>query len=233
MARENLHLAATAYLEGVERALPGITSRRITDLSQSARDGAAAAAQVGDTALADRLWRYTEQVAAARTTAEDVAPPEDWFASADIDAIYPSARAYSLIRLGRLSGFNALRFVDPPPEVSESADTWGPDAWGPVEWGPADIDGLLVTAEICYRFGKPWRGYERPSEKGLIPVLQALVASLRSPESAADRATAQAALKKYLGMIRHPSDLRPIYLLVLDLQRAFPHVFIPVAPDPL
>jgi hypothetical protein len=227
-----LHQSVTNILASVERQLPSLTSQGATALAGVARDGACAAAVVGQDALARTLFQYAHRFAAALVTGDEDQPAE-LNASLDVMGIQQLVRAYSLIRLGRLSGFQAVRFVNPPAEVSDDADLWAPETWGPIAWAPADIYSLLDTAETCWRLGKPWRGKDWASEKGLFPLLRALAASLEAPQDDAKRAAAQAALLKYYRMIRDLGDFHTIYLLVLDLQRAYPHIFTPVAPAPL
>ena len=99
-------------------------------------------------------------------------------------------------------------------------------------WELADLDGLLRTAEICWRLGRSWRTEDFRGEKGLFPLLRALSAGLAAPDREEEHAAAQAALAKYWNMIRDRGDYLTIHLLVLDLQGAFPRVFTPVAPAP-
>lgn len=221
-ARAFLTDAAAAAHAYVGRVLPGLTPSRAPGIALVARDGAAAAALVGNGDLARTLFGYAEASAAGLVPGGGERPAHH-SASLDPLAVYPLTRAYSLLRMGQLSGFHAWLYPAPLPEARRV----------PPEWRPADVAGLLDTAEICLVLGKPNRPADYPAEQGLPPLLRALAACLAAPDPAPDRAAAQAALTTYFGLIRNLADFRDIYLVVLDLQIAFPQVFTPVAPGAL
>jgi hypothetical protein len=122
--------------------------------------------------------------------------------------IHPLSRVYSLIRLGRLSGFHGLIF----PEASSDEAVWV----------QTDIHGLLETAEHCLAIGRR-EGHEVfASETRLIPLLRALVAVLEGRGPAEE---ARKALVTYERSIRDMAGFYYIYPVTLDLKAAFPAVF--------
>lgn len=231
-ARAHFQAALDRVLIYLDHLLPELTSKRATNIVGSIHLGAIAAALVGADEQARMLLEHTQRFPGALVTDEEEKPVAP-SASMDVMGVLPLTRAYSLIRLGRLSGFHALRFLDPPPPGRRVGSVWGIPWWRPIAWEPADIDGLITTAETCWRLGKSWRGEDFASERGLFPLLRALAVSLQTPDGKQECATAQAALADYVGMIRNMADFLTIYLLVLDLQRAYPQIFKPVTPGAL
>lgn len=216
-AAEHFRQAAQTALLHVERSLPNLTSGRAPNYTLPARDGAIAAALTGDSALAETLFEHTVRVAAGLTPG--AAAPGELTAGLDPLAAYPLARAYSLIRLGRLSGFGAVLYPVPLPEAKRARPVWVPDT---------EIGAQLDAAEICWEIGKGNRAKNFAAEQWLIPLLRALAAALAAPGGAAERSAADKALAAYYAKIADRSDFRSIYPLVLDLQAAFPQIFDPV-----
>ncbi|WP_309895989.1 hypothetical protein [Archangium sp.] len=190
----------------IERDLPALTSKRAPNYARLARNAALAAALSGQEPLARTFYSYAERFSTGLVTGHEERPVDPG-AVLDSMALYPLYRVYSLIRLGRLSGFHGLIF----PEVNSDEALWV----------RTDIHGLLETAEHCLAIGRRER-FVFASEKGLPLLLRALVAVLEG------RGTAEAARKAlvtYERSIRDMSDFRRIYPVVLDLKATFPAVF--------
>ncbi len=221
-ARAFLGAAATAARAHAERGLPGLIPERAPNYALVARDGAAAAALVGDGELARALFKYAEAFAAGLVPGAKERPAAPG-AGLDPMGVYPLTRAYSLLRLERLTGFRAWLYPAPLPEARRAQP----------EWSAADVDGLLRTAEVCLALGRSRQPTDYPSERKLLPLLRALSSCLAAPDVEPGQVAAQAALVRYLGSIRNLADFRIMYLLVLDLQAAFPQVFTPVVPSVL
>lgn len=216
-AADHFRQAAQTALLHVERALPGLTSGRAPNYTLLTRDGAIAAALNGDHALAETLFGHTVRVAAGLIPNAEA--PGELTAGLDPLAAYPLARAYSLIRLGRLSGFGAVVYPVPLPEAKKVRPVWAP---------AVDIGAQLDAAEICWELGKGSRAKNFAAEQWLIPLLRALAGALAAPGGEAERGAANKALATYYGKIVDRADFRSIYPLVLDLQAAFPQIFTPV-----
>lgn len=200
----------------ISHAVPTLTSDRAPDFAQVARDGAAAANLVDDDVLSQRLFRYAERFSAALVR-EDETRPVSQAASLQPWGYYPLIRAYSLIRLRRVDGSSAFLHDMPFPDAKQATPVWQ----------QADIERLLMTIETSVAVGRAKREAVIwwNSEKYLLSLLRAIAGCLRAPDSEEARITAQKALKKYDNMIRNLADFSIIYLLVLDLQKAFPEIF--------
>jgi hypothetical protein len=199
---------ATSLAEAyVERDLPALTSERAPNYARLARNAALAAALSGQEPLARTFFSYTERFSTGLVTGHEERPVDPG-AVLDSMGLHPISRVYSLIRLGRLSGFHG--FIFPEAHSDEAI------------WTQTDIHGLLATAEHCLATGRR-EGYKVfASETRLIPLLRALVAVLEGQEAAEE---ARKALVAYERSIRDMSDFRHIYPVVLDLKAAFPTVF--------
>ncbi|WP_309893790.1 hypothetical protein [Archangium sp.] len=191
----------------MERDVPALTSERASNYAWLAWTAALAAALSGQEALAPTFFSYTERFSTGLVTGHEERPADPG-AVLDSMALYPLYRIYSLIRLGRLSGFPGLIFPD-----ASSDET---------VWVQTDIHGLIETAERCLAIGRREGRKGFASEKGLPPLLRALVAVL---EGRGAVEVARKALVTYERSIRGMSDFRHIYPVVLDLKAAFPTVF--------
>ncbi|WP_309894830.1 hypothetical protein [Archangium sp.] len=194
---------AQAY---IERDLPALTSERAPNYAWLARTAALAAALSGQESLARTLFSYTERFSTGLVTGQEERPVDPG-AVLDSMGLLPLYRVYSLIRLGRLSGFHGLIFPDASSDEAV--------------WVRTDIHGLIGTAEHCLAIGRRER-LIFASEQRMPPLLRALVAVLEGRESAEE---AHKALVTYERSIRDMSDFRRIYPVVLDLKAAFSTVF--------
>jgi hypothetical protein len=207
-ALEQFSQAAACALAYVEENLPRLTGRLVSSYDLVANEGAIAAALSSQEELAHRLFVYAERFSSGLVTGLEEKP-------ADPDSVLgpmptsPMVRAYTLIRLGRLSGFKGLIF---PEGAREPVWTW------------TDVHGVLDTAQACFVRGRFYRDVNRVYEKGLLPLLRALLAAL---EGTGSEEAASQSLLDYEGMIRDMSDFRSIYPVVLDLRVAFPNLFEP------
>jgi hypothetical protein len=208
VASDQFSQAASLALAYVENDLPELTAQDIAGDDLVAKAGAIAATLSNQESLAHRLFVYAERFATGLVTGLEE-KPADPGSVLDPMALHPLTRAYSLVRLGRLSGFKGLIF----PEGARE----------PV-WTLTDVHGILQTAEDCLVRGRPYRHQNYASEKGLIPLLRALVAAL---EGTGPADAASQALLDYEGMIKDMSDFWSIYPVVLDLRVAFPTLFEP------
>lgn len=219
-----LQASATLAHDTIVQVLPTLTPDGTRGVVEMARDGAAAANLVGQEVLAQQLFGYAARFAAGLVTGEE-AHPADPSLVFQLWGYYPLMGAYSLLRLRRLSGFSAFLYELPFPEAKKATPVWQ----------PAEIEQLLTTIETSVAVGRAKREgvIWDNSERYLLPLLRALAGSLRAPDAEAARITAQTALEKYYSMIRNLADFSTIYLLVLDLQKAFPEIFSPVTPPVL
>jgi len=209
VARADWAQAATLARTRVERDLPTLTSEDAPNYAWLARTTALAAALSGQESLAHTFFSYTERFSTGLVTGHEE-QPADPGAVLDLMGLHPIYRVYSLIRLGRLSGFSGLIFPDANSDEAL--------------WGRADIHGLIETAEHCLSIGRR-EGYKVfASETRLIPLLRALVEVLEGKGAAE---AARKALVTCERSIRDMSDFRRIYPVVLDLKAAFPTVFTP------
>jgi len=191
----------------IERALPTLTSEDASNYDRLTRKAALAAALSGQEPLARTFFSYTERFSTGLVTGHEERPADpgavlDWMGR------QPLNRVYSLIRLGRLSGFHGLIFPDANSDEAV--------------WSQTDIHGLMATVEHCLAIGRR-EGHEVfASETRLIPLLRALVAVLEGRET---EEAARKALVTYERSIRDMADFYYIYPVVLDLKAAFPTVF--------
>jgi len=191
----------------IERALPTLTSKRASNYDRLTRKAALAAALSGQESLARTFFSYTERFSTGLVTGHEERPVDPG-AVLDSMGLHPISRVYSLIRLGRLSGFHG--FIFPEAHSDEAI------------WTQTDIHGLLATAEHCLATGRR-EGYKVfASETRLIPLLRALAAVLRGRGAAEE---ARKALVTCERSIRDMSDFRRLYPVTLDLKAAFPTVF--------
>jgi len=209
VARANWTQAASLAQARVERDLPDLTWKRAPNYAWLARTTALAAALSDQEQLAQAFFSYTERFSTGLVTGHEERPVNPG-AVLDSMGLHPISRVYSLIRLGRLSGFHG--FIFPEANSDEAI------------WTQTDIHGLIETAEHCLATGCR-EGYKVfASETRLIPLLRALVAVLEGQGAAEE---ARKALVAYERSIRDMSDFRHIYPVVLDLKAAFPSVFTP------
>jgi hypothetical protein len=206
VARAYWGQAASLAQAYIERNLPTLTSERAANYARLARKAALAAALSSQESLARTFFSYTERFSTGLVTGHEERPADPG-AVLDSMGLHPLSRVYSLIRLSRLSGFHGLIF----PEANSDEAVWA----------QTDIHGLLETAEHCLAIGRRER-FVFASEKGLPPLLRALVAVLEGRGAAE---AARKALVTYERSIRDMSDFRRIYPVVLDLKSAFPTVF--------
>jgi tetratricopeptide (TPR) repeat protein len=202
-----------------------LSPRAIPDAARIARDGAIAAQLAGSSLPVSQLFN-SAQFLAAGMLSDVQESPFDLTAGLDTMAVYPLIRCYSLVRLGHLNRIYIHKFTHPPQEGKRIVLVWGPPSWGPVVWAQGDIDDMLQTAETCYRLGRHWIPEKFASEYGLFDVLRTLIVCLTKSDSSENLAAARRALNDYLKMIRYFSDFKLIYLLVLDLQAAYPHIYV-------
>jgi len=207
LARTEWAQAASLAQTYIERELPTLTSNDAPSDAKLARKAALAAALSGQEPLARTFFSYTERFSTGLVTGQEERPADPG-AALDSMGLYPLSRVYSLIRLGRLSGFHGLIF----PEASSDEAVWI----------QTDIHGLLATAEHCLDIGHRQGREVFASETRLIPLLRALVAVLEGRGAAEE---ALRALVTYERSIRDMADFYYIYPVVLDLKAAFPTVF--------
>jgi len=207
VAQANWAQAVSLAQIRVERDLPTLTSKDAPSYVWLARTAALAAALSGQEPLARTFFSYTERFSTGLVTGHEERPADPG-AVLDSMGLHPLSRVYSLIRLGRLSGFHGLIFPDASSDEAV--------------WVQTNIHGLIATAEHCLATGRR-EGYKSfASESRLIPLLRALVAVLEGRGAAEE---ARKALVTYERSIRDMSDFRHIYPVVLDLKVAFPVVF--------
>ncbi|WP_309888346.1 hypothetical protein [Archangium sp.] len=207
VARTEWAQAASLAQGYIERDLPALTSKRAPNYARLAMKTALAAALSGQDPLARTFFSYTERFSTGLVTGHEERPADPG-AVLDSMALLPLYRVYSLIRLGRLSGFHGLIF---PKANSEEA-----------VWVETDIHGLLETAEHCLAIGRREGLKSFASETRLIPLLRALVAVLEGRGAAE---AARKALVTYERSIRDMAGFYYIYRVTLDLKAAFPTVF--------
>jgi hypothetical protein len=207
VARANWIQAASLSQAYIERELPTLTSEDAPSDARLARKAALAAALSGQEPLARTFFSYTECFSTGLVTGQEERPADP---GAVLDSMgrHPLNRVYSLIRLGRLSGFHGLIFPDTSSDEAV--------------WVQTDIHGLLETAERCLAIGRREGGQVFPSETRLIPLLRALVAVLEGKGTAQE---VHKALVTYERSIRDMADFYYIYPVTLDLKAAFPAVF--------
>lgn len=214
-----MRASASTIIRYIEGMWPDLSPSDTCDL---ALEGAMAAALVDRHDLAPTLFTYAERFAAGLVTGQEEHPSHTWISPAPFigDSL---VQVYSLLRLQRLSGFRAMLYPVPFPEARRIERVWT----------PATVEDLLATIDTTIAVARSRRDPMDlwHSRKYLIPVLHTLLASLRAPTSEAARDAAQQSLAKYYGMIRNLADFPAIYLRVLDLQKAFPHIYKPVAPS--
>jgi hypothetical protein len=198
--------ASSLALAYIERDLPTLTCEDAPNDARLARNAALSAALSGQEPLARTFFSYAERFSTGLVTGQEERPADPG-AVLDFTGVLTLYRIYSLIRLGRLSGFHGLIF----PEANSDEAVWS----------QTDIHGLLEAAERCLAIGRRER-FVFASEKGLPPLLRALVAVL---EGRGTQEAARKALVTYERSIRDMSDFRHIYPVVLDLKAAFPTAF--------
>ncbi|WP_309892413.1 hypothetical protein [Archangium sp.] len=195
---------AQNYIEG---DLPTLTCEDAPNYARLARKASLAAALSGQASLARTFFSYTERFSTGLVTGHEERPVDPG-AVLDSMALLPIYRVYSLIRLGRLSGFHGLIFPDANSDEAV--------------WARTDIHGLMATVEHCLAIGRR-EGYKVfVSETKLIPLLRVLVAVLEGRGASEE---ARKALITCERGIRDMADFRRIYPVVLDLKAAFPVVF--------
>ncbi len=207
VARADWVQAASLSQAYIERELPTLTSERASNYDRLSRKAALAAALSGQESLARTFFSHTERFSTGLVTGHEERPADPG-AVLDSMGIHPLSRVYSLIRLGRLSGFHGLIF----PEASSDEAIWI----------QTDIHGLLETAEHCLAIGRREGLKSFAIETRLIPLLRALVAVLEGRGAAEE---ARKALVTYERSIRDMAGFYYIYPVVLDLKAAFPTVF--------
>ena len=206
-ARADWIQAASLSQAYIERDLPTLTSEDAPCYVRVAKKAALAAALSGQEPLARTFFSYTERFSTGLVTGHEERPADPG-AVLDSMGLHPLSRVYSLIRLGRLSGFHGLIFPDAGSDEAV--------------WLQTDIHGLLETAEHCLAIGRREGRQVFASETRLIPLLRALVAVLEGRGAAEE---ARKALVTYERSIRDMADFYFIYPVVLDLRAAFPTVF--------
>ncbi len=207
VARAYWAQAASLAHAYIERDLPTLTCEDAPNYARLARNTSLAAALSGQEPLACTFFSYTERFSTGLVTGHEE-QPVDPGAVLDSMGLLPLYRVYSLIRLGRLSGFHGLIF----PEVNSDEAVWV----------RTDIHGLMETAERCLAIGRREGREVFASETRLIPLLRALVAVLEGREAAEE---ARQALVTYERSIRDMAGFYYIYPVTLDLKAAFPTVF--------
>jgi len=206
LARTEWAQAASLSQAYIERDLPTLTSEDTSSYARLTRKTALAAALSGQEPLARTFFSYTERFSTGLVTGHEERPADPG-AVLDSTGVLPLSRIYSLVRLGRLSGFHGLIF----PEASSDEAVWV----------QTDIHGLIATAKRCLSIGRRER-FVFASEKGLPPLVRALVAVL---EGLGTAEAARKALVTYERSIHGMADFRNIYPVTLDLKAAFPTVF--------
>ncbi|HSP78429.1 MAG TPA: hypothetical protein VLQ93_07865 [Myxococcaceae bacterium] len=209
--------AATTIRDYVDLCLPEITLERATDFTGITEMGALAASLSGQEQLARQLFAQAELFATGLITGEE---PEPWlyeFALDKPDVVRPYTRAYSLIRLGRLSGFKAYVYTVPLEQARKATPVWT----------TTDIHQALDTANLCFEL---WRkagrgGMDYLKKKKFEPLLRSLLACLSPSAGEPERLVARQALGAYQDAIHDLYYFSVIYPRVLDLRAAFPHIF--------
>lgn len=142
-AHEQMAASVETTLRCIELAWPTLDS---TDYCGLALDGAMAASLVGQDDHATTLFTYAARFASGLVTEDDQRPARRWVSLAPFidDAI---VQAYSLLRLGRLSGFHATLYPAPFPEARKVAPAWA----------AADISRLLATIDTAVEVARSKR----------------------------------------------------------------------------
>jgi hypothetical protein len=200
----------------MERILPGCSGRDAPDWAARPQDGAIAAALSGQQELARTLFAHAARLASGLVTGQEEEPAEP------TSVLHPYSnslliQAYSLIRLGKLSGFHALLYPVPFPEARHAQPVWK----------QTDIHSLLEAAETFRMVVSAQRIPDSHNKKVIIPLLKALAACLDGKDVEESREAARKALKTCYDRIRDLVDFCDLYPLALDLELAFPHVFEP------
>jgi len=206
-AKANWTQAASLSQAYIKRELPTLTFKDAPSDAKLARKAALAAALSGQESLARTFFSYTERFSTGLVTGHEERPADPG-AVLDSMGLHPLSRVYSLIRLGRLSGFHGLIFPDARSDEAV--------------WVQTDIHGLMATAEHCLAIGRREGRQVFASETRLIPLLRALVAVLEARGATEE---ARKALVTYERSIRDMAGFYYIYPVVLDLKAAFPTVF--------
>jgi len=218
-ARDLLQASAILGHDTISQIEPDMTPEIACSVAEMSRDGAAAANLVDMEVLAQQLFAYAERFAAGMITGEEAHPAQPSLTIQPRE-YYSLIRSYSLVRLRRLDGFSAYIYQIPFPQAKRAAPAWQ----------TSNIEQLLKTVDTSIAIGRARRESVVHGNAGkyLLPVLYTLSESLRTPASVVAQITAQVALEKYYSMIRNLYDFPIIYLLVLDLQKAFPEIYRPV-----
>ena len=214
-ARELFAEAAATTLSLVERLLPDLPLDHATSYAEPAELGAMAAALAGQEQVAKKLFAHAELFATGLVTNDESTPESALDALDKPNAILPYIRSYSLIRLGRLSGFKAFIHTVPLADAREATPVWT----------RTDIHHALDTANVCFELWRSRRGGLDPlKKKKFEPLLRALVACLAPSAREPERLAARKALHAYQNAIRDLANFMNIYPRVLDLQAAYPHI---------
>jgi hypothetical protein len=181
------------------------------------RNAAMVANFLGEEQRAGALMAQAEMLAAGLLPGlERPLYPEQ---TADRYGEYPNIRAYCLVRLRRLTGFQAATYSRQWPDAKEEEPAWR----------PADIFDLFHTTEVCMAKAKANGDEVFDVQKMQLPLMRALARYLQTPGPGLQK-EAQKALVEYLGKINHLGHFWTNLPLALDLQTAFPDIFTPVLP---
>jgi hypothetical protein len=215
MARELLAVAATTIEALLERWLPTRPLDHYTSYALEAHMGAMAASIVGLQPLARKLFAQAELLATGLLT-EDTTPPLSYLDALDhASVIRPYTRLYSLIRLGRLSGFHAFIYTVPLEQARKATPVWK----------RTTVLEALDTADLCHELWRRERRMDYTKQKKLSALLRALVACLSPGAGEPERLAARKALQAYQDSIHDLFHFQEIYPRVLDLRAAWPHLF--------
>jgi hypothetical protein len=213
-ARVDFAQAASLAADLITRKLPVMNGNLTPEYAGHARNGAIAAALSRRPELAHALFEHAARFASGLVTGEEVEPA----VPGEVLSPYtncPLIQAYSLIRLGRFSGFYALLYPVPFPEARHAKPIWK----------QTNIHALLEAADISRLVGRAQRIPDDHHKKIVHPLLKALAACLDGMDVEENREVARRALKRCYDNIRDMADFRDLYPLALDLEIAFPQVF--------
>ncbi len=215
-ARELFAEAAATTRDLLDMMLPRVTLERATNCTQITELGALAASLSGQEQLARQLFSQAELFATGLVTGEEAEPWLYEDALDKPDVVRPYTRIYSLIRLGRLSGFKAYVYTVPLEQARKATPVWT----------TTDIHQALDTANLCFEL---WRkagrgGMDYLKKKKFEPLLRSLVACLAPSAGEKERLAARQSLAAYQDAIHDLYYFSTIYPRVLDLQAAFPHL---------
>jgi hypothetical protein len=200
----------------VERWPPAVAAGNATNYARPVELGAMAASLAGQEQVARKLFSHAELFATGLVGDDGSIPADPFRALNKANVIRPYTRAYSLIRLGRLSGFKSFIYTVPLAQARKATPVWK----------STDLHELLDTANLCFELWRSERGgLDSLKKKKFEPLLRALVACLSPSAGEPERAAARKALKEYEQGMHDMHYFLQIYPRVLDLRAAYPQLF--------